>query len=259
MRIAAGDGAQLFVADEGPRDAPAVVLLHSIGCGHGMWAPQLPSLASWRVIRPDIRGHGHSDAPDSDYPLDRLAADVEDVLAALGVERAVVCGLSLGGAVAQALALRAPARVAGLVLANTAARIGSAEAWEQRAAAVRAEGLAAIAGMAMGRFFSDAFRAARPDVVDGFRDALLATSAVGYAGCCAALRDADLTGDVGRIAAPTLVIGGALDVSTPPAQTRALAGAIPGAVHLELDAAHLSNIEQPQAFAAALVQHLESC
>ncbi|MCW5761577.1 MAG: 3-oxoadipate enol-lactonase, partial [Phenylobacterium sp.] len=127
------------------------------------------------------------------------------------------------------------------------------------AAAVRAEGLAAIAGMAMGRFFSDAFRAARPDVVDGFRDALLATSAVGYAGCCAALRDADLTGDVGRIAAPTLVIGGALDVSTPPAQTRALAGAIPGAVHLELDAAHLSNIEQPQAFAAALVQHLESC
>jgi 3-oxoadipate enol-lactonase len=259
MRITASDGAALSVADDGPRDAPALVLLHSIGCDHAMWAPQAAALRGWRTIRPDIRGHGRSDAPAGDYALERLAEDVADTLAALGVRNAVICGLSLGGLVAQAVALRAPSAVRGLVLANTAARIGTAEAWADRAALVRAQGLDAIADMAMARFFSEDFRARRADVVDGFRAGLLATSAGGYAGCCAALRDADLRGDVGRIAAPTLVIGGTLDVSTPPEQTRALAAAIPGARHLELDAAHLSNVERPEAFAAALVQHLEAC
>jgi 3-oxoadipate enol-lactonase len=259
MRVTASDGAGLFVAVDGPAEAPAVVLLHSIGCDHDMWAPQVPALARWRTIRPDIRGHGRSDAPDGDYPLRRLADDVAELLTALGVTDAVVCGLSLGGAIAQALAVRAPSRVRGLVLANTAARIGSAQAWEQRAGVVRAEGLGAIAGMAMERFFSEDFRAAQPDVVQGFHRRLVESSPTGYAGCCAALRDADLSGEVGRIAAPTLVIGGTLDVSTPPAQTRALAAAIPGAAHTELEAAHLSNVERPEAFAAALMQHLESC
>lgn len=259
MRVTASDGAALFVADDGPADAPAVVFLHSIGCDHGMWAAQAATLTGWRTIRSDIRGHGRSDAPEGDYPLARLAEDVTDVLDSRDVERAVICGLSLGGLVAQQAALAAPSRVRGLVLANTAARIGSAEAWTQRAALVRAEGLGAIADMAMGRFFSEAFRAAHADEVARFRDGLLAASPAGYAGCCAALRDADLSGEVGRIATPTLVIGGALDVSTTPEQTRGLAAAIPGAAYVELDAAHLSNVERPEAFSAALAQHLESC
>jgi 3-oxoadipate enol-lactonase len=259
MHVTASDGARLFVAEQGPCDAPALVLLHSIGCDHAMWDGQASALGRRRIIRPDIRGHGRSDAPAGDYALDRLAEDVADVLAALDVGEAAVCGLSLGGVVAQALALKAPSRVRGLALANTAARIGSAEGWGQRAAVVRAEGLGAIADMAMARFFSDGFRAAHPETVGGFRARLVATSAAGYAGCCAALRDADLSAEVGRIAAPTLVIGGRLDVSTPPDQTRALARAIPGAAHVELAAAHLSNVEAPEAFSGALAKHLESC
>lgn len=259
MRVTASDGAGLFVSDDGPREAQALVFLHSIGCDHGMWAAQAEALDGYRTICLDLRGHGASDAPAGDYTLDRLAGDVAEVLDALKLERAMVCGLSLGGIVAQALALNAPGRVAGLVLANTAARIGTAEAWADRAALVRAQGLGEIADMAMGRFFSDAFRAGQADVVAGFRDGLLATSMQGYAGCCAALRDADLRAEIGRIAAPTLVIGGALDVSTPPEQTRLLAASIPGAAYVELDAAHLSNIERPEAFTAALGKHLESC
>ncbi|MBI1198640.1 MAG: 3-oxoadipate enol-lactonase [Phenylobacterium sp.] len=259
MLAVAEDDARLFAAVDGPEAAPPVVLLHSIGCDHRMWTEQMPALAEWRTIRPDIRGHGRSDAPAGDYALPRLADDVLRILDALDVERAVVCGLSLGGVIAQALALRAPSRVRGLALANTAARIGAAEAWTQRAALVRAEGLGAVAEMAMARFFSPTFRTEHAADVAAFRNGLLATSPQGYAGCCAVLRDADLTRQIARIAAPTLVIGGALDVSTPPEQTRSLADAIPGATYVELDAAHLSNVERPKAFAAALVKHLESC
>jgi 3-oxoadipate enol-lactonase len=259
MRVSASDGAALFVADEGPRDGPSVVFLHSIGCDHAMWADQARAVGRWRTIRPDIRGHGRSAAPPGDYALDRLADDVLEVLAALDVRQAIVCGLSLGGLVAQAVALRTPSAVRGLVLANTAARIGAPDAWAERAAWVRAEGLAGIADMAMGRFFSEEFRAEHPATVARFRQTLIGGSAEGYAGCCAALAGADLTADVGAIAAPTLVIGGARDLSTPPEQTAALAAAIPGARYVELDAAHLSNVERPESFSAALVKHLETC
>ena len=253
------DRVRVSVRAEGPGGAPALLLLHSIGCDHAMWDAEAQAFATdFRVLRPDTRGHGGSDAPAGDYSLERLADDAIAVLDAAGVGRAVVCGLSLGGLTAQAVALRRPERVAGLVLANTAARIGSADAWSQRAALVRGEGLAAIADIAMERFFSDAFRAVRPQVVCSFRAGLLAMLADGYAGCCAALRDADLSAEVAAVAAPTLVIGGARDISTPPAQTEALAASIPGARHVLLDAAHLSNVERPEAFAAALRNHLET-
>jgi 3-oxoadipate enol-lactonase len=259
MQVTASDGAALYVADHGPRDGQAVVFLHSIGCDHTMWADQARAIGPWRAISLDLRGHGRSAAPSGDYALDRLAQDVLDVLAALNVGQAVVCGLSLGGLIGQAVALRAPSAVRGLVLANTTARIGAPDAWAERAARVRAEGLGAIADMAMERFFSERFRAAEPATVARFRQTLIGGSAEGYAGCCTALGGADLRGDVGRIAAPTLVIGGAQDVSTPPEQTAALAAAIPDARHVALDAAHLSNVERPEAFSAALVKHLETC
>lgn len=259
IHILAGDGARLAVRVDGPGERPAVLLLHSIGCDHRMWDAQEQAFAGrFRVIRPDIRGHGASDAPDGDYTLEQLGRDAVSVLDGLGISCAVVCGLSLGGLVAQEVALRAPDRLSGLVLANTAARIGSADAWNQRANVVRAEGLAAIADIAMARFFSDAFRAAAPETEAGFRDRLLSTSTVGYAGCCAALRDADLVAEIGGIATPTLVIGGRMDVATPPEQTRELAAAIPYAAYIELDAAHLSNVERPDDFTAALRGRLET-
>lgn len=258
QRVRTDDGVCLAVEVEGRPESPAVLLLHSIGCDRAMWRPQREALAGWRAIRLDLRGHGGSDDPAGDYSADRLARDALAVLDALQVERAVICGLSLGGLVAQQLALMAPERVRGLVLANTAARIGTAEAWRDRARLVQDEGLAAIADMAMGRLFSERFRADEPSTTAAFRERLLTMSPAGYAGCCAALRDADLRPELASMTAPTLVIAGALDVSTPPDQMRELAAALPDARYVELDAAHLSNVERPAAFAAALRQHLES-
>jgi 3-oxoadipate enol-lactonase len=257
MQVITEDGVELQVWVEGPVAGPPILLLHSIGCDHAMWRGQAEALAGRRVISPDLRGHGASGAPAGEYGLDRLARDVVAILDALKVERAVVCGLSLGGLIALEMALRAPGRVLGLVLANTSARIGSRDAWADRARVVLDEGVAAIADLAMTRFFSDAFRGAAPTTVSMFRERLLATPADGYAGCCAALRDADLRGEGGAIACPSLVIGGRLDVSTPPEQTLALADDIAGARYVELNAAHLSNVEQPAAFNAALLRYLE--
>lgn len=253
------DGARIFWTADGAENAPALLLANSIGTALEMWDAQVPAWAErFRVIRFDARGHGRSDAPKAEYSLARLAEDAAGVLDGARVARAHVCGLSLGGAVGQQLALDAPNRVDRLILANTAARIGNAEGWQARIDAVASGGLEGIAEMALGRFFDEAFRTAHPDVIARFRQMLLANPAHGYIGCCAALRDADLRPGVGAITAPTLVIGGAHDVSTPPDVTDALAASIPGARAVTLKAAHLSNVEAPEAFSAAVRDFLDA-
>jgi 3-oxoadipate enol-lactonase len=256
VEFLANDGVPLTATIDGPDSAPAILLLHSLGCAGEMWAPQTSPLCDqFRVIVPDLRGHGASGAPDGPYTLDRLGQDAIALLDHAGIAQAHLCGISLGGVIGQYLATTWPARIAHLVLANTAARIGTTQSWQDRETTVRAQGTSAIADTVLGRFFSPAFTEANPQTVAQFRTTLLATPAQGYAGCCAALRHADLTASAASIAAPTLVIGGATDQSTPPDQARALAAAIPHAHLLMLDAAHLSNIEQPAAFTAALLAH----
>jgi 3-oxoadipate enol-lactonase len=256
----AADGARLAAEAHGPTDEPAVIFLNSIGCDRRLWDSQVAALKDqFRCLTFDMRGHGESAAPVGDYTLDQLGRDALAILDAAGVRAAHVCGLSLGGLAAQWLAIHAPERVAGLVLADTASRIGSAESWEARRRLVLDQGLEAIADMAMQRFFSPPFREARPETVAQWRARLARGSARGYAGCCATLRDADLTGDLTHIAAPTLVVCGEDDISTPPEQARALAAAIPSAdLRVIPAAAHLANLEQPDAFNAALRAHLEA-
>jgi 3-oxoadipate enol-lactonase len=259
LKVETDDGVVLRAELSGPSGAPALLLLNSIGCDRSLWAEQVAALTgSFRCLTFDIRGHGASDAPAGDYSLSRLGLDALAVLDAAGAGTAHVCGLSLGGLVGQWLALHVPERLLSLTLANTASRIGTFDSWETRRRLVLAEGLAAIADMAMERFFSETFRRKHSDLVARQRAKLLQGSARGYAGCCAALRDADLTADIGRIATPTLVIGGHMDVSTPPEQAAALAEAIPGAELRLLPAAHLSNLERPEDFTAALRAHLET-
>lgn len=212
-----------------------------------MWTPQHPLSADFRLILPDLHGHAS---------LDQLGAAALSALDHAGIERAHVCGISMGGLIAQWLALNAPQRVVRVVLANTAARIGTSAAWQERADHVRRHGMAAIADFVLGRFFGAAFTAANPDLVARFRSQLMTMNPHAYAACCDALGDADLTADVAQITSPTLVIAGSSDLSTPPDLAQALAAAIPRARLLTLPAAHLSSVEQPHSFTGALADHL---
>lgn len=253
----APDGCRLAWTREGKQNAPGLLLCNSIGTDADLWASQLPEFSRhYDVVRFDMRGHGRSDAPEGGYTLETLRSDALAILDAAGIERTHVCGLSLGGAVALRIAIDFPERVDRLVVANSAARIGSAEAWQARIDTVQSQGLAAIADMAMARFFGEEFRACEPATVERFRAGLLRNSAHGYAGCCAALRDADLTAGLHAIQARSLMIAGRQDLSTPPSQLQALAHAISGSHLVELDASHLSNVELPQEFAQTVMAFL---
>ncbi len=257
MPFAQGQGARIHYEIEGPADGPVLLLSNSLGTDLGMWSPQMPSLAArYRVLRYDSRGHGRSEAPEGPYTIDMLGQDAVAVLDAAGVERALFCGLSKGGMVGQWLGVNAPDRVGRLVLANTAAFIGAPEVWNQRIETVRAQGMAAIVPGVIDRWFTKPFQERAPDSVARIRDMLLATDPEGYTACCAAVRDMDQRQAIGAIRVPTLVIAGRHDLATSPEQGRLIADTVPGARFLELDAAHLSNIEAEAAFTHALLDFL---
>ena len=230
----------------------AVLLVHAIGCDHRMWDGLGEALSPrFRVIRMDVRGHGKSAVTDGPYSLDQLADDARDLLDSLAIEKAHWVGLSMGGMIGQAFALRHPKRLDKLVLANTTSSYGTQgpEMWAARVKAVSEGGMAAIRELAMQRYFTDEFRASDADIVDRIGEGFVATDPVGYIACCNAIRDLDFTGDLHRIKAPTLVIAGEKDVGTPVAMSKAIADAIPGAKLAVIPgAAHLSALENPEAF-----------
>ena len=243
---------------DGPEDAPTLVLGSSLGTDIRMWAAQVPALATrWRVVRYDHRGHGHSPVPPGPYRLADLGADVLALLDHLGVARAHLGGLSLGGMVAMWVAAHAPERVDRLALVCTSAKLGPPQIWAERAAAVRADGLDAIADAVLARWTPPDFARRNPDVVSELRGMLTATPAEGYAGACAAIENMDLEPDLGRIAAPTLVIAALDDEATPPAHAQRIAALIPGArLTLVAGAAHLANISRPELVADLLTDFL---
>ena len=223
-----------------------------------MWTPQVEALAAkFRVLRYDTRGHGRSDAPNGPYTLDQLAGDVIGLLDSLGIARTHFCGLSMGGITGIALAARHPERFGRVVLSNTAALIGSAATWSPRAARAREEGgMCALVDPVLQRWFTAGFIADHPLLLAGIRDVFRHTSGEGYAANCEALRDADASEEARTIKAPVLVIAGTHDQSTTAAQGRELAGSIEGARYVELDAAHLSNIERAGDFTKTLLEFL---
>jgi len=249
-------GLTVHVDISGPADAPPVVFANSLGTNLHLWDAQAVALAgAYRVIRYDMRGHGMTSlAPQGEhYAIERLADDVAALLDALGIARASFIGLSIGGMVGQRFAAAYPARVDALVLCATGNRIGSAETWNPRIDAVTAGGMGAVVDGVLERWFTPATHAQRPEVVAGYRLMVERTPLFGYAGCCAAIRDADLRDDDARIAARTLVIAGAADPVTSPAAGAELRDAIRGA-RLEVlpDAAHLLCVERPDELNALL-------
>jgi 3-oxoadipate enol-lactonase len=230
-----------------------LVLSNSIGTTLALWEPQLPAFTrAFRVLRYDQLGHGRSEVPPGPYTVELLGRALADLLDELEIERCSFCGLSLGGAVGQWLAASAPERIDRLVLASTSAFFGPPERWIERAALVRADGAEPIADATMARWFTPAFRDPSP-----FRAALVATPREGYAACCDALRDWDFRDRLASISSPTLVLVGAADPATTPSDARVLADGIPGArLTVIPGAAHLLNVEQPEAFTRAALEHL---
>ncbi len=243
---------------DGPDDAPVVVLANSLGTSSGMWAAQVGPLAErHRVVRYEHRGHGGSLAAGGPCSIADFGRDVIDLLDVLEVERAAVCGVSLGGMVAMWLGARHPERVDRLVLACTAAYLPPAEGWYERAATVRTDGTSVLLPALLGRWFTPGFLERQPAVAEEVAAMLAACDPEGYAGCCEAIATMDQRGLLAAIEAPTLVVAGSADPVTPPAMAFALHEAIPGsALTVLAAAAHLANIEQPARFNAALLDHL---
>jgi 3-oxoadipate enol-lactonase len=244
---------------DGPADAPVVVLSNSIGASLGMWDPQVPALSErFRVVRYDQRGHGASPVPPGPYAIDDVGADLIALLDRLGVERAHVCGLSLGGMTAMWLAINAPERVDRLALLCTSAKLGPPENWAERAATVRAHGMEAIVDAGLRRWVTDDFIAAHPERAEWLRRMMLDTPAAGYAGCCAVIERLDLEPRLGEIRAPTLVIAGAEDPATPAAHGERIVAAVDGArLELVSPAKHLANVERVEEVTGLLRDHLE--
>jgi 3-oxoadipate enol-lactonase/4-carboxymuconolactone decarboxylase len=253
MPFADVNGHRCYYRLHGRDGDPLVVLSHSLGLEHGLWDALAAQLQpSMRVLRYDTRGHGASESTQGDYTVEQLARDALALLDALGIRTFAWCGLSLGGMIGQWLGAHEADRLTRLVLANTSPRV-DASVFEERRATVLARGVATVIDTVMVRCFSPRMLASGDPAVDWTRRTTLAVNATGYAGCCAAIRDHDGRTFLDRIAVPTLVISGDGDVSMPPAQHgQVLADAIPGARSVRLDAGHLSNLERPRAFNAAV-------
>lgn len=236
---------------------PTLLLSPSLGTTMALFEPQCDALGGeYSLLLYDPRGHGLSDVAAGAYAMDRLGRDVVELLDHLAIDRTHFVGVSLGGMVGQWLGYRAPERLNRLVLANTSAFMGPPANWASRIAVVAEQGMGAIADSVIDRWFTPDFCRAYPDRVEHARRMLLDMAPQGYAGCSAAIRDMDLRPTAPCISVPTLVIGGLRDPATPAEHAHFLADSIPDSQLVELDAAHLANIEQCFAFNAAVRKFL---
>jgi 3-oxoadipate enol-lactonase / 4-carboxymuconolactone decarboxylase len=240
---------------EGPADAPVVVFAGSLGSTHAMWDEQAAVLAGeFRVLRCDHRGHGGAPAPPGPYTVDELAGDVLGALDELGIERAAFVGLSLGGAIGQVLALRAPERIERLALCCTSSHFGPPENWTDRAATVRADGVAAVAPAVLERWLTPA---APPAMRERLETMLLSIDPEGYAACCEAIAAFDLRGRLGALRMPVLALAGSDDPATPPEWLEEIAAEVPGRrLHVVDGARHIANVEFAAEFNRALLPFL---
>ncbi|WOI57873.1 3-oxoadipate enol-lactonase [Palleronia sp. LCG004] len=245
------DGTVLHV-DHRAGTGRAVVFLNSLGTDLRIWDAVVERLPVERpILRMDKRGHGLSQTTPAD--MARYAADVAATMERFGLSGALVCGVSVGGMIAQELALARPDLVAGLLLSNTGARIGDVESWTARIDALRAHGIDAMADAVLERWFSADFRVRRGIELEGYRAMLTRTPPDGYANCCAAIRDTDLRARTGDIAVPAICLAGTADLATPPELLADLAESLPRGAYREIEGVgHLPCIERPDAVAEAI-------
>ena len=257
MQTVHANGVELHVALSGPETGPAVVFSNSLGTDLRVWDGLIPHLPpGLRLVRYDTRGHGLSEETPGPYGIDMLADDAGALIDALGLGKVVFVGLSIGGLIGQSLAARRPDLLAGLVISNSAAKIGDGAMWDARIEAIRRNGLAGIAEPTMERWFSPAFCAGGGD--GPWRRMLERQPQGGYVACCEAIAGADLTAAARGLGLPVQVIAGGHDGATPPDLVRVTADLIPGARFGVIgNAAHLPCVETPAAHAAILSRFLK--
>ena len=255
--ITADDGCRINVEITGSASAPALMLSNSLGTNLHMWDDQADEWSRhFRLIRYDRRGHGGSDAPAGPYSMERLGRDVLGVLDVLGVARTHWCGLSMGGMVGQWLGANAPDRIGKLVLSNTNYYYEDKKPWDDRIRFLKSNPIEKLVDPSMERWFTAGFRARAPQTISRMKEIFLTSDQTGYIACCEAIRDMDFRESNPRVKAKTMVIVGAQDPATPPAQGEAIAKAIPGAKVASIDAAHIANMEQPQVYTKTVLDFL---
>ncbi len=257
MKIADFGDVQINYREDGDAQGAPVVFANSLGTDYRLWDQVLPLLpAGLRIIRWDKRGHGLSSCPPAPYGMGQLVSDAERLLDRLGVRDCLFVGLSIGGMIAQGLAVKRMDQIRAMVISNTAAKIGTREMWAERIDGVRAGGIESLADAVMERWFSKAFRAT-PDLA-AWRNMLARTPAEGYIGCSAAVQGTDFYETTATLRLPTLAIAGSEDGSTPPDLVRETAGLIRGSrFHLIRGAGHLPCVEKPEEYARALGAFIE--
>ena len=259
MQVALIDGLHIHYCRKGNTRAPLVVFANSLGTDLRIWNNVLDRLGdSIQSICYDKRGHGLTDAPPAPYTLDNHIDDLAGLLGHLHIERVILCGISVGGMVALGLAARRPDMVRGLILCDTAHKIGSRQLWNQRIEAIRQHGIESIADGILERWFSKTFRRTFPEVVSVWRNMLVRTPIEGYIGTCAALRDADLTAAAENLKKPVHCLCGSQDGATPPDLVQSMSALISGASFQQVDGAgHLPCIEAADQLASALRRFIE--
>jgi len=257
MPFADASGCKLFYRVDGHDDAPALVLSNSLGTTHEMWEPQMAALTErFRVVRYDRRGHGQSEATDAPYTIEGLAQDSLAVMDAAGVDKAHWCGLSIGGMIGLSLATTNPERIGKLAVASAATHMPPPEIWDGRIRTARARGLDILAQPTMQMWFTPAFRNENPDAVERIKEGFRSMNLEGFAGCSTAMRDMDQRESIRGITAPTLVIVGSDDSGTTPGDAALVVSRVADARGIILKGSHIINVEQSEAFTAALLEFL---
>jgi 3-oxoadipate enol-lactonase len=259
MSFVDSNHARIHYELEGPAGKPALVLSNSLGTDFSMWDSQIQEFTkSFRVVRYDTRGHGKSSVPPGPYSAEQLANDVLTLADSLKLERFHFCGLSMGGMTGMWLAANAPQRLSKLVICSAAGKFGTPEMWNARIETVRKNGMKPVAAATMERWFTLAFRAKNPSVIAKIQKMVESVHPSGYTSNCAAVRDFDFREKLGQIRISTLVASGTHDPATTPADGRFLADHISGARYVELDGAHLANIEDADRFTREVSRFLDS-
>ena len=257
MHFVRTNGIVIHYRIAGPEDAPVLVLANSLGTDARIWDRVIAQLAGrYRIVSYDKRGHGLSEAPPAPYTLSHHIGDLTGLVDHLELDGFALAGVSVGGLIATGFAVAHPERLKALVICDSAPKVGTAEMWNARIAAATGPGIASISDAVLERWFSPAFRRANPVELAGWKHLLERTPVAGYAGTCAALRDADLSAEIGKIALKTLVVVGSEDSSTPPDLVRQTAAALRHARFVVIDGAgHVPMIDRPNELAHAMAHY----